>query len=46
MLRLAVLLAPFLGGCAIRDGAETSLAFALILGTMLIKLTDVDPADR
>ena len=42
MLRTAILVALLTSGCAGQSGAETTLAFSMILGTMLL----ADPAVR
>jgi hypothetical protein len=42
MLRAAILAAILASGCATRDGVETSLAFIVIIGTMLCKFADPD----
>ena len=42
MLRIAVLAALLATGCAGRSGAESTLAFSVIIGSMLCRLSDPD----
>jgi hypothetical protein len=44
MLRIAILAALLATGCAGRAGAETTLAFGVIIGTMLCRFSD--PSDQ
>ena len=41
---MAVLTALLASGCAVRDGAETVVAFGLILGTLVVRL--VEPSHK
>jgi hypothetical protein len=40
MLRIAILAALFASGCAGQAGAETTLAFSVIIGTLLCRFSD------
>ena len=42
MLRIAILVALLTSGCAGQSGAETTLAFSVIIGTMLCRFSDPD----